>query len=300
MSNLQVNFLGKTFKNPIITASGTYQTKAFEPYMNIDELGGVTLKGVASTPWMGNATPRIAEVHGGMINAVGLQNPGVKAFIKEELEPLKKHPLPVIVNVAGKTVEEYCQVVSELEGQALDFIELNISCPNVKAGGVAFGTDATRAYDITKAVKACCHKPLVVKLSPNVTDISQIGKAVEEGGADAISMINTLIGMKIDIRKRRPVLANGKGGLSGAGIKPVAVRMIHEVYQSVSIPIIGMGGVMTGEDAIEMMMAGARLVAVGTANLIDPCASIRIIKEIQSFMNQEGISHIEELVGIVH
>lgn len=297
-SLLKVDFLGKSFKNPIITASGTFNPEAFAPYFNIEELGGVTLKGVAKTPWMGNPTPRIAEVSAGMLNAVGLQNAGLKRFLEEELKPLENLDCPAIVNIAGKTIEEYCQVVQGLKGQPADFVELNISCPNVKEGGVAVGTDPKSAYEVTRQVKANCEQPLIVKLSPNVTDITSIAAAVEEAGADAISMINTLIGMKIDLKRRKPLLANKKGGFSGPAIKPVAVRMIHDVYNTVKIPIIGMGGVMTGEDAIEMMMVGARLVAVGTANLLDPLASLRIIGEIKEWMEQEGVSNIEEIIGV--
>lgn len=300
MKNLRVNYLGKEFKNPIITASGTFQPEAFAEYMELSDLGGVTLKGVAHEPWAGNATPRIAEVNGGMLNAVGLQNPGIEEFISHDLAYMKDHDTKVIVNIAGKQIEDYCKVARRLRGEELDFIELNISCPNVKEGGVAFGTGAKAAYEITKAVKEASQQPLIVKLSPNVSNIAEIAKAVEEAGADGISLINTLIGMRIDLKKRKPILANKIGGLSGSAIKPVAIRMIYQVYEAVNIPIIGMGGVMTGEDAIEMMMAGASLVAVGTANLIDPLASVRIINEIKEFMKENDIEDIESLIGSAH
>lgn len=300
MKKLAIDFLGTSFKNPIITASGTYQTSAFTPFMDIGKLGGVTLKGVAKEPWKGNATPRIAEVPRGMLNAVGLQNPGVQALIKGELTELESKDTRVIVNIAGKQTKDYCEVAKELRGQPLDFIELNISCPNVKEGGVAFGTNSNAAYAITKAVKEVSEQPLIVKLSPNVANIKEIASAVEEAGADAVSLINTLIGMSIDVRTGKPVLANKRGGLSGPAIKPVALRMIYDVYEAVNIPIIGMGGVMTGEDALEFIMAGASLVAIGTANLLDPLASLRILNEMESLMETHKIKDIESIVGIAH
>ncbi|WP_105616667.1 dihydroorotate dehydrogenase [Vallitalea okinawensis] len=300
MLNTKVNFLDIDFKNPIITASGTYNTQAYKEFMDLNKLGGVTLKGVAKEPWLGNNTPRIAEVYGGMLNAVGLQNPGIDYLIQDELEILKAYDTKVIVNIAGKTIEDYCEVVERLQTERVDLLELNISCPNVKEGGVAFGTDPKSAFEITKEVKKYCKQPLVVKLSPNVSNIKEIASAVEDAGADALSLINTLIGMKIDIHRKKPVLANKIGGFSGPAIKPVAIRMVYQVYDEVSIPIIGMGGVMTGEDAIEFMMAGASLVAVGTANLLNPSASVNIIEQIQAFMQKEGVKDIKELIGAAH
>lgn len=298
--NLKVNIAGIELNNPIMTASGTFGSgKEFEKYVDINQIGGVIVKGVANKEWLGNPAPRIAETYGGMLNSVGLQNPGIDVFKREDIPFLRQYDTKIIVNIAGRTVDEYCEVVEKLQDASVDMLELNISCPNVKEGGVAFGIDAKMAESVTRAVKRVAKQPLIVKLSPNVTDITEIARAVEAGGADAVSLINTLIGMKIDIHRRKPVLANKIGGLSGPGIKPVAVRMVYQVSKAISLPIIGLGGIMTGEDAIEFMMAGANAIAVGTANLLDPTATMHILSEMKVFMEQNNILDINEIVGII-
>ena len=261
--NLEVKVAGVTFKNPITTASGTFGSGAeFEEFVDLAALGAVTTKGVANVPWEGNPTPRIAETYGGMLNAVGLQNPGIDLFCKRDIPHLKEKGASIIVNVCGRSMEDYVDVVERLQDEPVDLLEINVSCPNVKAGGIAFGQNPDALYEITKAVKAKAAQPIVMKLSPNVTDITEMARAAEAGGSDALSLINTITGMKIDIHRRKFVLANQTGGLSGPAIKPVAVRMIYQVHKACKLPIIGMGGVMTGEDAIELMMAGASMVSV--------------------------------------
>lgn len=294
--NMQINIAGVEFKNPVMTASGTFGSgKEYSEYIDLNKLGAITVKGASGVPWKGNDSPRIVETYGGMLNSVGLQNPGVEVFIKEDLPFLKQYDTKIIVNIVGKTIEEYCQVAEILGDTEIDMIELNISCPNVKEGGVAFGTDPFMAEKITKAVKRVAKHPLVVKLTPNVTDIVSIAKAAVAGGADALSLINTLLGMAIDINKRKPILANIVGGLSGPAIKPVAVRMVYEVANAVDVPIIGMGGIMTGEDAIEFILAGATGVAVGMANFTNPTATIDVLNGIENYMIKYGFNSIEEI-----
>lgn len=297
---LGVNIAGVQLKNPIMTASGTFGSgKDFEPYVDINRIGCVVVKGVANKEWLGNPAPRIVETYGGMINAVGLQNPGIDQFIAQDIPFLRQYDTKIAVNLAGRTIEEYVEVAEKLKDADVDLLELNISCPNVKEGGVAFGIDPKMAMKVTEAVKKVAGQPLIVKLSPNVTDITEIARAVEAGGADAISLINTLIGTRIDIHKQKFILSTKQGGLSGPAIKPVAIRMVYQVANSVALPIIGMGGIMSGEDAIEFMMAGANAIAVGTANLIDPSATMKILDEMIIFMQNKGIENINDIVGIV-
>ncbi len=298
--NTQVEFCGVTFKNPVFTASGTFNSgREYADIVDLNQVGAVVVKGVSITPWKGNPAPRIAETHGGMLNAVGLQNPGIDHFIEHDIPFLRQYDTKIIVNLAGRTVEEYVQVAQKLADADVDMLELNISCPNVKEGGVAFGIDPDMAKLVTAEVKKVAKQPLIVKLSPNVTDITAIAKAVEEGGADGISLINTLIGMKIDIHKRKPVLARKIGGFSGPAIKPVAVRMVYQVRKVTDLPIIGMGGIMTGEDAIEFMMAGANAISVGTANLLNPRATMDILDGMKTFMKNNNLLDIKEIVGII-
>lgn len=295
-----VNIAGVEFKNPVMTASGTFGSgKEYSKFVDLNKLGGIVVKGVASKEWLGNPAPRIAETYGGMLNSVGLQNPGVDVFMKEDIPFLRQYNTNIVVNIAGKTVDEYVEVARRLGDADIDMIELNISCPNVKEGGVAFGTDPKMAEYVTKEVKKHVKQPLIVKLSPNVSDITEIAKAVEAGGADAISLINTLLGMKIDIYRQRPILANRVGGFSGPAIKPVAVRMVNQVYNSIKLPIIGLGGICTGEDAIEFILAGATGIAVGTANFRDPRATIKVLEGIEEYMNTMGVKDINDLIGIV-
>jgi dihydroorotate dehydrogenase (NAD+) catalytic subunit len=298
MSNnidLRVNLAGMSMKNPVTTASGTFSAKECSEFYQLDQLGAMITKGVASKPWDGNPTPRIAETYGGMLNAVGLQNPGVDAFIEEELPYLKTFNTRIIVNVVGRTKEEYCEVVEKLSDTEIDMMEVNISCPNIKKGGIGFGTDPIMAAEITRALKRISKKPLIIKLTPNVTDITEIAKAVESEGADAISLINTLLGMRIDIHRGRPVLKNNMGGLSGPAIKPVALRMVYQVARSVKLPIIGLGGILTGEDAVEFIMAGASAVSVGTGALIKPTTPVDVIQELKEFMQKYGYKNINEI-----
>lgn len=296
--NLEVKLAGRTFKNPVTTASGTFGSGAeYEEFVDLSALGAVTTKGVANVPWEGNPTPRIAETYGGMLNAVGLQNPGIELFCQRDIPHLKEKNASIIVNVCGRTVEDYVEVVERLADEPVDLLEINVSCPNVKAGGIAFGQNPDALYEITKAIKAKAKQPIVMKLSPNVTDITEMAKAAEAGGSDALSLINTITGMKIDIHRRKFILANQTGGLSGPAIKPVAVRMIYQVHKACSLPIIGMGGVMTGEDAIELMMAGATMVAVGTANFHNPRATMEVLQDIKEYMERYQIEDINEIIG---
>ena len=298
--NTSVTIAGVNWKNPVTVASGTFGSGAeYSELIDLNELGAVTTKGVASVPWQGNPTPRIAETYGGMLNAVGLQNPGIDVFIKRDIPYLKQYDTKIIVNVCGKTVADYVDVVERLGDEAVDLLEINVSCPNVKEGGIAFGQDPVALYDITKAVKDVAKQPVIMKLSPNVTDIVEMAKAAEAAGADALSLINTITGMKIDVHKRTFALANKTGGLSGPAIKPVAVRMVYQAAKAVRIPIIGMGGIMTGEDAIEFIMAGATAVSVGTATFRDPLAAVRIVREMEAYMERYQVEDINELRGCV-
>ena len=283
-----------------MTASGTFGSgMEYSEFVDLNRLGAIVTKGVSSVPWSGNPTPRVAETYGGMLNAIGLQNPGVDLFIKRDLSFLSGYDTRVIVNVCGKTIEEYLEVVEKLSDQHVDMLEINVSCPNVKEGAIAFGQNADALYKITSAIKAKAKQPVIMKLSPNVTSIPEMAKAAEAAGADAISLINTLTSMKIDIYKRRFVLANKTGGLSGPAIKPVAVRMVYEAAHAVKIPVIGMGGIATAEDAIEFMMAGATAVAVGAMNFHDPYTTIKVIEGIEAFMQREGIDDISSVIGCV-
>ena len=299
--NMKVNLAGVEWNNPVTTASGTFGSGAeYGDFVDLNRIGAVTTKGVANIPWAGNPIPRVAETYGGMINAVGLQNPGLDVFIKRDIPFLQNYDCKIIVNVCGKTTEDYVDAVEKLGEQPVDMLEINVSCPNVKEGGIAFGQDPKALYEITQAVKKVAKQPIIMKLSPNVTDITEMARAAEAGGADVLSLINTLTGMKIDVHKRKFVLANKTGGLSGPAIKPVAVRMVYQVAQAVKLPIIGMGGIMTAEDAIEFLLAGATAVSVGTANFHNPTATIDIINGIEAYMKQYGIQDIKELIGAVH
>lgn len=298
--NLKVDLAGVTLKNPIMTASGTFGSGTeYSEFIDLDQLGAVVTKGVANIPWEGNPTPRVAEVYGGMLNAIGLQNPGIDLFIERDIPFLKKYDTKIIVNVCGKTTEDYCEVVERLADQPIDMMEINISCPNVKEGGIAFGQDPKAVEAITKEIKKYAKQPVIMKLSPNVTDIGEMARAAEAGGADVLSLINTLTGMKIDIHNRRFALANKTGGMSGPAIHPIAVRMVYQAAQAVKLPIIGMGGISTAEDAIEMMLAGATAVSVGTANFNNPTATIDILDGIKSYMAEYEVSDINELIGAV-
>ena len=295
-----VNLAGIELKNPVMTASGTFGSgMEYSEFVDLNRLGAVVTKGVANVPWPGNPTPRVAEVYGGMLNAIGLQNPGIDVFMERDLPFLQQYDTKVIVNVCGKTVEDYLEVVERLADAPVDMLEINISCPNVKEGAIAFGQKADCLYDITSAIKKKAAQPVIMKLSPNVTDITEMARAAEAAGADAISLINTLTGMKIDIHRRSFLLANKTGGMSGPAVKPVAVRMVWQCAQAVKIPIIGMGGIMNAEDALEFIMAGATAVAVGCANFINPYATQEIVSGIETFMEKEGVSDITELIGCV-
>ena len=298
--NLSVKIAGVEFKNPVTVASGTFGSGAeYGDFVDLSKLGAVTTKGVANVPWQGNPTPRIAETYGGMMNAVGLQNPGIDVFCSRDIPFLQQYDTNIIVNVCGKSEADYVEVVERLAEEAVDMLEINVSCPNVKEGGIAFGQNPKALEQITKAVKAKAKQPVIMKLSPNVTDITEMAKAAEAGGADALSLINTLTGMKIDINRRDFAIANKTGGLSGPAIKPVAVRMVYQASQAVKIPVIGMGGIMNYEDAIEFMMAGATVVSVGTANFHNPYTTIEIIDGIKQFMKEKGIEDINEIIGCV-
>lgn len=295
MIDLSVKIAGVELKNPITTASGTFSAHDSSEFYDLSELGAMITKGVANIPWEGNATPRIAETYGGMLNSVGLQNPGIEYFIKHELPFAKQFDTKVIVNVAGRSIEDYCEVVERLGDTDIDMLEVNISCPNVKKGGIGFGTDPSLAAEVTRQVKRVAKQPLIIKLTPNVTDITEIAKAVEAEGADAVSLINTLLGMRIDVHKQKAILANKMGGFSGPSIKPVAVRMVYQVRRAVDIPIIGLGGIMTGEDVAEFILAGADAVSIGTAAFANPAAPVDIKNELISYMEKYGFSSLKEL-----
>lgn len=300
MINTKVTLAGVELKNPVMTASGTFGSGAeYGEFVDLNRLGAVVTKGVANVPWPGNPTPRIAEVYGGMLNAIGLQNPGIDVFAGRDIPFLRQYDTRIVVNVCGKTTEDYLEVVERLREEPVDLLEINISCPNVKEGGIAFGQDARAVEAITQAVKRRAKQPVIMKLSPNVTDIAEMARAAEAGGADVISLINTLTGMKIDIQKRTFVLANKTGGMSGPAIKPVALRMVYQAACAVKIPIIGMGGIATAEDALEFIMAGATAVSVGTANFFNPCATVEIAEGIEQYMRQNQVSDIRELIGCV-
>ena len=296
MIDTSVTFCGVEMKNPVTVASGTFGSgMEYNEFVNVERLGAVTTKGVALTPWAGNPTPRIAETYGGMMNAVGLQNPGIEEFLKKDIEFLKKKDTRIIVNVCGHSEEEYVGVVERLQDEPVDLLEINVSCPNVKEGGIAFGVDPGALQHITEEVKKKAKQPIIMKLSPNVTNIVDMAKAAEAGGADALSLINTITGMKIDIKKRAFALANRTGGLSGPAIKPVAVRMVYQVCHAVDLPVIGMGGISCWEDAIEFIMAGATMVSVGTANFHDPFVTAKIVDGIEEYMKREGIKDLVEI-----
>lgn len=300
MINTKVNLAGVELKNPVMTASGTFGSgEEYSEFVDLNRLGAVVTKGVANVPWPGNPTPRIAEVYGGMLNAIGLQNPGIEVFAKRDIPFLKKYDTKIIVNVCGKTTEDYIEVVERLADEPVDMLEINISCPNVKEGGIAFGQDPKAVEAITREVKKYARQPVIMKLSPNVTDITVMAKAAEAGGADVLSLINTLTGMKIDINRRAFAIANKTGGMSGPAVKPVAVRMVYQVANAVSVPIIGMGGIATAEDALEFIMAGATAVSVGTANFYNPYVTVQIAEGIERFMEQQGVADIKELIGCV-
>ena len=300
MISTKVSIAGVELKNPVVTASGTFGSgEEFSEFYDLGELGGVVTKGVANVPWPGNPVPRIAETASGMLNAIGLQNPGIDVLCERDLPFLAKYDTKVIVNVCGRTEEDYCEVVERLANERVDLLEINVSCPNVKEGGIAFGQDPKALQRITEKVKKVAKQPVIMKLSPNVTDIAEMARAAEAGGADAVSLINTLTGMKIDIHRRTFALANRTGGLSGPAVKPVAVRMVYQAAHAVSIPIIGMGGIASAEDAVEFMMAGASAVAVGTANFADPCAALKIVRGIEDFMKEENIEDIRSIICVV-
>ena len=295
-----VTIAGVEFKNPVTTASGTFGSgMAYGKLIDLNRLGAVTTKGVANVPWAGNQTPRLAETYGGMLNAIGLQNPGIDVFIERDIPFLKQYDTKIIVNVCGRTTADYIEVVERLQDEPVDLLEINISCPNVKEGGIAFGQNARMVSEITADIKRHAKQPVIMKLSPNVTDIAEMARAAEEGGADAVSLINTLTGMKIDINKRAFVLANKTGGLSGPAVKPVALRMVYQVANAIKLPVIGMGGIATAEDALEFIMAGASMVAVGTANFFNPRATLDVIEGIGAYMGENQIEDIRELVGCV-
>ena len=298
--NTKVNLAGVELKNPVMTASGTFGSGAeYSEFVDLNRLGAVVTKGVANVPWPGNPTPRIAEVYGGMLNAIGLQNPGIDVFAKRDIPFLKQYDTKIIVNVCGKTTEDYIEVVERLADEPVDLLEINISCPNVKEGGIAFGQDPKAVEAITREVKKHAKQPVIMKLSPNVADITVMAKAAEAGGADVLSLINTLTGMKIDINRRAFAIANKTGGMSGPAVKPVAVRMVYQVANAVSLPIIGMGGIATAEDALEFIMAGATAVSVGTANFYNPYATVEIAEGIENFMKKQKVEDIRELIGCV-
>lgn len=298
--NMSVNIAGVELKNPITVASGTFGSgMEYSEFVDLNRLGAVTTKGVAIIPWPGNPTPRIAETYGGMMNAIGLQNPGIDVFVNRDIPFLKKYDTKIIVNVCGKSEDDYVECVRRLADVDVDLLEINVSCPNVKEGGIAFGQDPKALYSITEKVKAVAKQPVIMKLSPNVTDITEMAKAAEAAGSDAVSLINTLTGMKIDVKRRTFAVANKTAGVSGPAIHPIAVRMVYQVANAVNIPIIGMGGVATTEDALEMIMAGASAVAVGTANFNNPYVTVEIIDGIKEYMEKNGIEDINELIGCV-
>lgn len=298
--NTKINLAGVELKNPVMTASGTFGSGAeYSEFVDLNELGAVVTKGVANVPWSGNPTPRIAETYGGMLNAIGLQNPGIDVFCKRDIPFLKQFDTKIIVNVCGKSTEDYCEVVERLADEPVDLLEINISCPNVKEGGIAFGQNPKAVEAITKEVKKYAKQPVIMKLSPNVTDITEMARAAEAGGADILSLINTLTGMKIDINRRTFALANKTGGMSGPCVKPVAVRMVYQVAQTVHVPIIGMGGISNAEDALEFILAGATAVSIGTANFANPYATVETVKGIEEYLKKNQIDDINTLIGAV-
>lgn len=298
--DMRVKIAGVEWNNPVTVASGTFGSgEEYSEFVDLNRLGAVTTKGVANVPWPGNPTPRVAEIHSGMMNAIGLQNPGIDVFCERDIPFLRQFDTKIIVNVCGRSAEDYCEVVERLANEDVDMLEINISCPNVKEGGIAFGQNPKAAEEITKAVKKYAKQPVIMKLSPNVTSIAEMAKAVEAGGADAISLINTLTGMKVDINRKAFVLANKTGGVSGPAIHPIAVRMVYEAANAVKVPIIGMGGIATAEDAIEMLLVGASAVSVGTANFHDPAVTMKVVDGIESYMKQQGFENVADMVGIV-
>ncbi|MEG1290988.1 MAG: dihydroorotate dehydrogenase [Lachnospiraceae bacterium] len=298
--DMTIDLAGVCLKNPVMTASGTFGSgEEYSEFVDLNQLGAVVTKGVANVPWPGNETPRIAETSCGMLNAIGLQNPGMEVFCQRDIPFLKQYDTKIIVNICGKTTEDYCEAVERMAEEEVDLLEINISCPNVKEGGIAFGQDHKAVEAITKEVKKYAKQPIIMKLSPNVTDITEMAKAAEAGGADVLSLINTMTGMKIDVHRRTFAIANKTGGLSGPAIHPIAVRMVYQVAQAVNIPIIGMGGIKTAEDAIEMILAGATAISVGTANFHNPCATMEIIEGIKDYMEEYNVSDIRELIGAV-
>ena len=299
--DMSVTIAGVDLKNPVMTASGTFGSGAeYSEFVDLNRLGAVVTKGVSDVPWEGNPVPRVAEVYGGMLNAIGLQNPGMDVFCQRDIPYLKQYDTKIVVNICGHTEQEYIRVVERLADEPVDLLEINISCPNVKAGGITFGTNPRGVENITRELKRHAKQPLIMKLSPNVTDIAEIAKAAEAGGADAVSLINTLTGMKIDVRRRTFVLANKTGGMSGPAVKPIAVRMVYQAAQAVNIPVIGMGGISTAEDALEFLLAGATAVAVGTANFFNPKATVEIVDGLQRYLQEQNIDSIRELIGAVH
>ena len=300
MSNLNITIGGVEFKNPVMTASGTFGSgMEYGEFVDLNKLGAVVTKGVANVPWPGNPTPRVTEVYGGMLNAIGLQNPGVDVFMERDIPFLKKYDTKIIANVCGKSVEDYIEVVEKLSDTDIDMMEINISCPNVKEGAIAFGQKAESVYNITDVLKKHSRKPIIMKLSPNVTDITEMAKACEAAGADAISLINTITGMKIDIERRSFALANKTGGMSGPAIKPIAVRMVYQCAKAVNIPIIGMGGIASSEDAIEFLMAGATAVAAGAMNFFNPYLTEELVDGIDRFLDNHNVSSVKDIIGCV-
>lgn len=298
--NTKVTIAGVEFKNPVMTASGTFGSgMEYGEFVDLNRLGAVVTKGVANIPWPGNPTPRVAETYGGMLNAIGLQNPGIDVFIERDIPFLKQYDTKIIVNVCGKSVEDYCEVVEKLGDQPVDMLEINVSCPNVKEGAIAFGQKADALYNITKEIKKYAKQPVIMKLSPNVTDITEMAKAAEAAGADALSLINTITGMKIDVHRRKFAIANKTGGLSGPAIKPVAVRMVYQVANAVQIPIIGMGGIANAEDALEFILAGATAVSIGAMNFVNPYTTVETVDGIEHYMKRYGIEDINTLIGAV-
>lgn len=298
--NTKVNLAGVELKNPVMEASGTFGSgMEYAEFVDLNKLGAVVTKGVANVPWPGNPTPRIAEVYGGMLNAIGLQNPGIDVFTKRDIPFLKKYDTKIIVNVCGKTTEDYIEVVERLSDEPVDLLEINISCPNVKEGGIAFGQDPKAVEAITREVKKHAKQPVIMKLSPNVTDITVMAKAAEAGGADVLSLINTLTGMKIDIERQKFAIANKTGGMSGPAVKPIAVRMVYQVANAVKLPVIGMGGISDADDAMEFILAGATAVSVGTANFTNPTATVDVVNGIEDYMRRHNVDDINSLIGLV-
>lgn len=299
--NTQVTLAGVTFQNPVMTASGTFGSgMEYSEFVDLNKLGAVVTKGVANVPWPGNPTPRVAEVYGGMLNAIGLQNPGIDVFLERDVPFLKQYDTKIIVNVCGRTVEDYVEVVERLGDEpAVSMLEINVSCPNVKEGAIAFGQKAEALYGITQEIKKRAKQPVIMKLSPNVTDIAEMARAAEAAGADALSLINTITGMKIDVHRRKFALANKTGGMSGPAIKPIAVRMVYQASRAVKIPIIGMGGIATAEDAVEFLLAGASAVSIGAMNFVNPYATMEVIRGIEDYMRRYGIENVSEIIGAV-